>query len=370
MTIWRAVVLGLLIVVACKQDPPPPSLPPIPVMPTEGAAGDADFRVLVTELTSSQACDRLRGGFHGLRSPDHPGVVSGVMWIRECEISNTGAQITLHVTGSGWTWVDVTTHSHGGTFVARQYVRFEIAATLAGALDIAYARTDHVMSLWFTPVQHPHVDFNLVGKVDIDRDGAWSTVLGAVGTVLWKSPDRVAHDQAKTQGTQALETQLANGFAVTVNLCTGLTRVHLGRPAKGQMSAPDVGETEQIPVDIQPGGVILIGPQRAGDGMNVDIVVSAGAARFTLACAADAEKLAAEFLAGRTPPTIPGLGSVDVRTTAQLEIKPASCPVVVVASALGEVPVRFAWQRPVAEIARSTGGPLIRCTAATPAKRP
>ena len=85
-------LLAMLVVVGCRQDPPAPSLPPIPVAPTEGATGDADVRVLVTELMSAQACDRLRGGFHGLRSPDHPGAVSGVLWIRECEISSSGAK--------------------------------------------------------------------------------------------------------------------------------------------------------------------------------------------------------------------------------------------------------------------------------------
>ena len=366
MTIWRG-LLGVLACAACKQDPPPPALPPIPVMPTEGAAGDVDVRVLVTELTSSKACERLRGGFHGLRSPDHPDVVSGVMWIRECEVSSTGAQIKLHVAGSGWTWIDATTHSHGGTFVVRQYIRFGIAATLDGALDIAYARAVHVMTLWFTPVRHPQVEFTVLGALDVDRDGVWSTAIGAVGTVFSKSPGDVAHDQAMTQGTHALESQLANGFAVTIELCTGLTRVHLGRPSKGQMSAPDVGETERVPVEIQPGGVILFGPQRAGEGMNVDIQVSHGAVRFTLACTADAEKVAAAFLAGRAAPAIPMLGSVDVRTTAHLRIKPATCPVAVLASPLGDVPVNFAWQRPLTEIARSTGGPLIRCDPA-PAK--
>ena len=257
----------------------------------------------------------------------------------------------------------MTTHSHGGTFVVRQYVRFGIGATLDGALDLAYAPIDHVMSLWFTPVQHPQVEFSVVGELDVDRDGVWSSVIGTLGAAVAKSPDGAAHDQAMTLGTRALETQLANGFAVTIDMCSGLTRVHLGRPSKGKMSAPDVGETERIPLDIQPGGVLMIGPQHAKDGMTVDIDVSAGAVRFVVACASDAEHVAAEFLAGRAAPIIPGLATVEVRTKTQLRIKPASCPVVIVASPIGVEPVHFAWQRPLAEIARSTGGPLIHCAA-------
>src|SRR4051812_1302708 len=137
-------VLVVLLGAGCKSDPPPPPPLPVPVAPIRGAAGDVDFRTMVTELTTAQACQRLRGGFHGLRTPQHPDVVSGVMWIRQCEITSSGARIKLHVEGNGWTWVDQRKDAHGGTFVVRQYVRFSIAGTTEGPLDIAYARDAHL----------------------------------------------------------------------------------------------------------------------------------------------------------------------------------------------------------------------------------
>ena len=92
----------------------------------------------------------IRGGFHGLRAAEHPEVVTGVLWIRECKITNVGPRVTFNIAGNGWSWIDETQPKAGGTFAVRQYVRFSIAATIRGELDIAYDRSTHVASLWFT----------------------------------------------------------------------------------------------------------------------------------------------------------------------------------------------------------------------------
>jgi hypothetical protein len=118
-----------------------------------------------------------------------------------------------------------------------------------------------------------------------------------------------------------------------------------------------------VPVELQPGGVIIIGPQRASRGMTIQADAEKGAVRLTLVCAKQAEKVAAEFMAGRISSDVPVLGSVDVLTRARLEIQAASCPVAVVVSPLGDAPARFAWERPTSEIARSMGGPLMQCAA-------
>jgi hypothetical protein len=97
--------------------------------------------------------------------------------------------------------------------------------------------------------------------------------------------------------------------------------------------------------------------------MTIQADAEDGAVRLTLVCAEQAEKVAAAFMAGRTTPRVPVLGSVDVRTSARLEIQAASCPVDVVVSPLGNTPARFAWERPTSEIARSMGGPLMQCVA-------
>lgn len=331
------------------------------VAPTRGAAGDEDLRVMLSELASSKACGLIRGAFTGLRAPDRPDVVTGVLWIRQCEISNAGLHVTFHVTGNGWLWIAQAKDRAGGTFAVHQYVRFGIDTTIKGALDIAYDRRAHVASVWFTPDRAPEVRFTTIGDVDVDRQGVWSSVVGALGTAFATSPEDAAAEQMRTQGTSELAAKLANGLAVTVNLCTGLSRVQIGRPPRGEMVADDVGESRRVPVEIQPGGVMIIGPQLAADGMTLQAVALEGGVKLTLVCAKDAETVAREFMAGRIESTVPVLGSVDVRTKAQLRIKPSSCPVDVVVIPLDNAPSRFAWERPTSEIAKSTGGPLIHC---------
>jgi hypothetical protein len=318
---------------------------------------------MVAELVGAKACGMLRDGFHGLRSPDDPGVVVGVLWLRGCDITNDGVHLAFHLTGNGWIWVDQSKDKHGGTFVVRQYVRFSVETTVHGAIDLAYAREPHIVSLWFTPDRPPQVAFATIGGVDVDSDGVWSSVIGAIGTTLGSSPDDAAATEAKSQGTHEIGVQLANGFSVTIDLCTGRRRAHLGRPPKGATGADDVGETLHVPIAVQPGGVIMIGAQQAAEGMTFVADPIKGAVRLRLMCAKQAERVAADVIAGRPTPSYEALGTFDVRKRMQLSFKPTPCPVVVVVTPLDNAPARFSWERPASEIARSNGGPLIACRA-------
>ena len=122
-----------------------------------------------------------------------------------------------------------------------------------------------------------------------------------------------------------------------------------------------MGETKRVPVEIQPGGVMIAGPQLAGNGMTVHAETTQGAVRMTLVCAEHAENVATAFVAGRVPTAVPLLGIVDVRGKAKLRIKPTKCLVAVITSPLDNVPATYSWLRLPSEIARSTGGPLMRC---------
>ena len=364
-------IVSSLYLAACKKSepPPPPPVPPVAKQPVRGAAGDDDLRVMLSDLASSKACTMIRGQFRALRAPERPGVATGVLWIRDCEIANDGARVTFHLKGNGWQWADQTKKKAGGTFVVRQYVKFSVDTKIQGGLDIAYDRKAHVVSLWFTPTALPDVGFETVGDVDVDRKGTWSSIVGALGSAISDSPESVAEDEASTQGKGELKKQLADGLAVTINLCTGLSRFNLGRQPKGEMQPADVGETKRVPVEIQPGGVMIAGPQLAGNGMTVHAETTQGAARMTLVCAEHAEAVAAEFVADRVPTAVPVLGSVDVRGKAKLHIKSTRCPVVVVTSPLDNVPATYSWLRLPSEIAGSTGGPMMRCENATPPDR-
>src|SRR5262249_10349898 len=151
-------------------------------------------------------------------------------------------------------------------------------------------------------------------------DGVWSSIVGALASVVSSSPEARAAKEAKQQGTQQFAQTLADGLAVTVNLCTGLVRFNLGRRDKGQMQPADVGETKRVPVELHPGGIAIAGPQLAAHGMAIDAETTDGAVHIALACADQAEAVAAAFVAGRAPPPHAVLGEVDVRGRSKLRI--------------------------------------------------
>lgn len=369
---WSVLATWFL-VGSCHKEaeaPPPPPPPPKAVAPLRGAVGDAELRVMLAELASTKACSMIQGQFRPLRAPDRRDTVTGILWIRDCRITNDGTRVTFHLAGNGWQWADQTKKQAGGTFVVRQYVKFGVDVELPGALDIAYDDGSHVVSLWFSPSAEPAIAFKPVGEVEVDRKGMWSTVIGGVSSVFASSPERQAERQARTQGTHQFENELADGMAVTINLCTGLSRFNLGRPAKGAMQAPDAGETHKVPIELQPGGLMVFGPQLAPDGMTIDVAAHGGGLRIAMACADKAEQVAASFLDGPAGEAA-YLAVADVRDTKRMHVGPQRCPVAVLARSLEpRQTITFDWQRPLGETARSTGGPLIRCAAAKPADPP
>jgi len=329
-----------------------------------GAVGDSDLRAMLAEIASAKACEFVRGQFRPLRAVDRPDVVTGMMWIRDCKITNVDTKATFVLSGNGWQWADQKQQKAGGTFAVRQYVKFGMTATIPGALDIAYDRHDHVLSLWFTPAQRPEVTFTPVGGIDVDPEGAWSAVVGALGTAVAQSPEHLASEQAKDQGGHQLEKQLADGLSFTVNLCTGLSRFGLEREPKGKMNKPDAGETKRALIELQPGALMVFGPQLVGDaGFTANIDSPNGLAHVALACRDQAEALAAAYVEGGPLPAIRTLAAKDILGKGSLRVGKASCQVSLIAQQL--VPtagaLTFAWQRPPAEVARSMGGPLIEC---------
>lgn len=357
----------LLLVAGCtRADPPAPpasSSPPRAVAPIRGAAGDDDVRAMLSEIAAAKACDMIEGQFRELRAPDDPTIVTGVLWIRGCKITSAGTQLTFRLDGNGWQWAAQTKHKGGGTFVVKQYVKFGVTATFHGALDIAYDRGTHVASLWFTPAGTPDVAFTPIGEVDVDRKGTWSSIVGALGSAFTDSPETIAAHEAKGQGTHQFQQQLADGLAVTIDLCTGLQRFNLGRQPKGRMQPADAGETMRVPVELEPGGLVMFGPQLAPAGMSVSVEAPYGNVRASLVCAKDAATLAETYVQTNGQlAAVPALASADVRGRARLAIKRARCPVVMVAQSTDpDRAVSLAWERPAREIARSLGGPIVRC---------
>jgi hypothetical protein len=112
-----------------------------------------------------------------------------------------------------------------------------------------------------------------------------------------------------------LQSQLADGLSITVDLCTGLSRFALGRKPKGQLNTPDAGETKRVPTELQPGALMVFGPQIVGEaGFTANIDAPGAKVHVALACRDQAEALAAAYVEGRPLPTITTLAEKDLRS--------------------------------------------------------
>jgi hypothetical protein len=357
--------IGAVVVAACREGgddrPPPDPNPPAAKPPSRTAVKDQDLRVMIAEIAAARACALIRGQFRPLRDSARDGVVTGVLWIRGCEITADGDRLTFAFEANGWQWAERREHQAGATFELAQYVPFAVEARIPGSLDIAYHPKKHVATLWFTPTRAPAVQFTPIGDLDVDAEGAWSAVVSTVAAAIGKSPDREAGKQASREGVRELRDEFADGLSVTIDLCTGLTRFGLGRPATGEMVAPDPGETTKVPIELEQGGVTVLGPYRAPDGMTARIRVRDGAIRAELACHDHGVAVADAYLHGRPPPARRALAARDVRHEATLRVKRASCPVVLIARPLGGAAATFDWLRPPREAAEATGGPMVAC---------
>jgi hypothetical protein len=333
--------------------------------PVRGAAGDEDLRIMLAQLASAKACEQIHGHFQALPASGRPDVMAGVLWIHGCRITNTGTKVKFRLEGNGWQWIDQEKKKAGATFSMRQYVRFAVAATISGTLDVGYDPTAHIASVWFSPTGDPEVRFAPTGNLDVDPEGAWSSVLGAAASLLAKSPEESAQQDAQNQGAAEFKKQFAGGLSITADLCTGLVRTGMGHTTRGKMAAPGVGETSRIAVELQPGGLMIFGPQPATDGMTIEADVPKGAAHLALMCNDQAQAQAKAFVASSAPPAAAGsvLAAHDVHGQATLQIAATKCPVSLVATLPADATeaVSLTWRRPAVQTAESNGGPVIDC---------
>jgi hypothetical protein len=365
MRILAGVVVVVLLIGCSRKDETPLAAGPAPAPaakpPVRTAVEDSDLREMLAEMAAAKACTMMEGQFRGLRDKQRPEVVTGVLWIRGCRITHKGTKLDFHFTGDGWQWAEGEKHKAGATFRLRDYLRFSFEITVAGALDISYSTKTHVASLWFTPSRRPDIEFEPLGELDVDPVGTWSSVLGALASTFASSPEELASGEADRQGTQEIEKQFAEGLSVTIDLCTGYSRFGLGRPGNGKMAAPDVGETRKVPVELQPGAVIVFGPQLVlDDGITVHVHVEEGAVRAELACHEQGEALARAFTREGLTPSVKSIARKDISDEGTLRLRRSRCPIAVVFRTIGDQPARFDWQRPMKEAA---AGPLVRCAA-------
>lgn len=356
-------VVAVVVAVACsskKATPPDPLPVRVPETPLRGAEGDKDMRALVNDLIAGKACDQIKHRFTGLRDVKRPTTLAGTMWLRECQIENEGSHLAMQVAGSGWEWIDQTQKKAGGTFVVKQYVKFDVTVKLAGTIDLAYDPKVHIASLWYTPTAVADVKFKPRNEIEVDTDGAWSSILGGAGSLIGQSPDQLADETASKKGATAIQMANAKGLSVAVDLCTNTVRMSAERLPKGKMPKPSIGESERIDAEVQNFGVLLFGPYPATTGMTLAVDVHGGSAQMYLACVDQAEVVAAAFLDNKPNNAKPLAGEV-ISGKATLRAPKEKCPVVVVVRSIQPTPVSLTFVRPAAETTASKGGPLLHC---------
>ena len=357
----RLLVLALLAACSSKKETPPdPPISAKPERPLRDAVGDADLRALVYDYLSTHICEKALHHFSGIKDRTRKGIVNGQIWVRSCKVTNEGDRLAAELSGAGWQWQHVVQKKGGGTFEVNQYVRFAVTAKLAGTVDLAYSPKTHVASLWFTPSGKPAVDVSPVGEIEVNRDDTWASIVGGLGELVGQSPEDNADDAAHDKGTQAFEEQIERGFAVGFDLCTKTTRLSLHRLPKGEMPKASVGETHQVEVEVQNGGVVMYGPYEAATGMTIDVRVKGGPAKVSLGCLAEAEQTAQAFLDDK-PASAPPIKTDVITGHAVLEAPRERCKVVVVIRSVQPAPVQVSFVRPQREATAAAGGPDAEC---------
>jgi len=351
-------------VAACSRahhdDAPPPAVATKPAMPLRDAVGDRDMRALIDDLASAKACEQFQHNMKELLAQDDPARVTGILWIRRCHITLDGSHVVLELGGDGWQWNETTKHQAGGTFVVKQWVKFGIDVSLTGSLDVAYDHADHVVTIWVTPSEPPKATFTPIGDIAVDSKGAWSSIVGSLGSVFGKSPHKLGAAEARKQGADQFHKAFAQGFSITANLCTSEVVFSLLKKPKGTMDPLEIGQTEQVAAELQPNGVMMFGPYAAPAGMTIDTVVEGGSARLYIACVDQAEQVAQAFLDNKLNHARP-LASEVVSGHATLRAPPGGCRVAVVARSILPKPVMIRFARPLHEATQAAGGPIVPC---------
>lgn len=319
---------------------------------------------MLAELAEGRGCDAMKGQFRALRDKARPDVVTGVLWIRGCDVRRRGTDLTLELATNGWQRVEQEKDAAGATFEVAQDVRFAANVTIPGSLDVAYEPSTHIASMWFSPTRAPQVRFRPIQEIEVEEEGAWAETVGALGTLVGQSPENQAEDQAKQEGKRDMASELSQGLGATTDLCSGHVRFDLGRPAKGKMYPAGIGESKKITNEVHATGMLLFGPYPAPTGMHANVEVTQGTVRAALVCRGEAEKLATAFVDGVELPEVKLLAMKDLDGEGTLAIGKARCQVTLVVRAIPDAtgaPARFRWTRPTKEWAESTGGAKIKC---------
>ena len=358
-----------MIVLACRsEDSEPVAVEQAEASPARArvtTSDDKNLGVLLAEIVDSRACQDLRNTYRALHGVQNPDVVAGTLWIRECAIESDGTNVTVRLAGDGWEWLHQKKEEAEAHFAVQQYIKFHVAATIRGTIDVSYAPKPKLVTVRFTPSGQPAVQFQPIGNVSVDEQGIWASIIGSVESVVSESPSQQAQQEVQKQGAQSFVSMLDQGVTITVDACTGQVRAGFGKSPEVTTPKLSAAKPSSAPIVVHQGGLLVFGPETVGEQMTVVVDVSSGTVHIDVACRAQADKLADAFRRGAPLPALKTLASGDVTSSARLRVADGHCPVAVIAQARTPA-AKFSWKR---EPPAPSGEPLIECPKRTAPSR-
>lgn len=294
---------------------------PSPAPSTSSAGGESatasdDVSGLLVDVIAPRLCGSLRGSFVGLpgegsvtgpQSGTEPTV--GRWWIRECTSSVTEDRLSLHIAGTGWTWVD--RESMG--FRVRQYLRFDASASFNATMEIGYDRMRRIATIWMRPDDNVTASVVARGLVEAEATNAMAAMLGGLLEMTGDSANHRAEQEVSQEGSRRLREQFSTGFTVTYAMDSEQMDFMVGALARGEVPLrpyePEPGVVWSINqrVRVWPGGMDVLGPLPEGRGPQaLDLELEEGEGLIVDAvCASDFESYYDRTLRGETV-TAPG----------------------------------------------------------------
>ena len=384
----RRALLALLIAACGGAEEGGPTTPPLEP-PTRTAAEDENVRALLVATTEQHLCGQLEGQYVALPDTDAvPGPAggrspAGGRWrVDECEAARRDDRLAMRLSGPGWSWVEQSASGPAGTtFTVRGHLRFRAEIALEGSVDVAFVESARVVSLWVTPSEGVEATIEPAGAVPVAPQGGWSRFMAALGGVFGAGVEERARPIVEEQGSALMREKLAGGFTFTVDLCRGQADSTVGPLGNGEVPErpypPDgVHWLANQRSRLRAGGLDVAGPFETGEApLHVDLEVEEGPGLVLRSyCAPAARRVVEAYLdegeaateegedgeeRAAAAPTPAPLSEQRIESGASfVEVDATACPVVLVATALGDAPTVYRYR---AFELGDRSEPLIRC---------
>jgi hypothetical protein len=231
----------------------------------------------------TEGCERLRGHFVPIPEPSAPGAtptvdtgLGGGRWIIvECSARpGAGSQISLHLSGPLWHWVDRREGGFGWAAHVEQYIYANVSLDLEGQFEAAYDTQAHVMSVWLRPLANG-------ARVEPIRGVQLHVETFGAADILPGYAQRSAWTEVETEGQKQLTQVFANGMTIT-RTAYGQLDFAVGHLPLGVVPTRPFLGTEQYLVNLRqalhPGGIVVDGPFPASTPIALDAEVVQGSA--------------------------------------------------------------------------------------------